>query len=200
MDCSNTTQAIISNYKSQELSTENNILSHQNIKGDIYDIVLKNIYSGGSVWFTIVGTSMVPFLVDGNKVLVRFEKVENLRCGDLVTYKTGNELITHRIIGIIDNRILTKGDYLSLPDKLMDKDSLIGKVIIIFRNNKNLNMEQGKFAVINLIIGYLQRVIGLFDLFLFNTFSSPLQRKIEIKLFNVIHIGIGLIERILIGG
>ena len=50
---------------------------------------------------------------------------------DIVTFKSDNEYITHRIVTVNDNNYVTKGDANNAKDVAITKDKVIGKVIKI---------------------------------------------------------------------
>ena len=62
-----------------------------------------------------------------------------LQCGkkrDIITYKSDNAFITHRIIKMDGDSIIAKGDNNNTQDKPITKDAVLGKVVFIF--NKKL--------------------------------------------------------------
>jgi signal peptidase len=50
---------------------------------------------------------------------------------DVVSYKSGNSVVTHRIIEVRDDGYITKGDNNNTTDGLIEKDKVIGKVVYI---------------------------------------------------------------------
>ena len=54
--------------------------------------------------------------------------------GDIITYKSGNSFITHRIIEIDGDSIIAKGDNNNTQDEAIQKDAVIGKVTYIMNN------------------------------------------------------------------
>ena len=49
--------------------------------------------------------------------------------GDIVTYQSGDDFITHRVFSIQDSFIITKGDANNVNDNPIDKDLVLGKVV-----------------------------------------------------------------------
>ncbi|MGB9521377.1 MAG: signal peptidase I [Anaerolineales bacterium] len=161
---------------------------------------MNNIQSGGKIWLIIVGKSMLPYLIDGDKVLIQGEDFENLKCGDIITYRINNEYFTHRIIKKLDTTLLTKGDHLYLPDNYIDINSIIGKVIAIDKKNKLIDLNQKKYRIINRCIGNLQKIVGILNLYISSKFVSALGQKATSMIFKISNLFIYLVERILICG
>lgn len=109
--------------------------------------------------FIIVSESMEPNIKVGDIVVENKISEDNLAKGDIITYKTDGENITHRIVNIevIDNvtYYTTKGDNNKIEDKKrITYDDIRGKVIakIPFIGNFILNNALQKTVFIILII------------------------------------------------
>ena len=60
-------------------------------------------------------------------------KQENYEVGDIITFiDNDNMLVTHRIIKITDDEIITQGDANNIRDKAISIEQVKGKVIRIF--------------------------------------------------------------------
>ena len=80
--------------------------------------------------FTIVGESMNPNLKSGDLIIVKKLPIEKIRIGDIVSFKEGSLIITHRIKDIVDDKYITLGDNNILEDKyLIDAEKILGKYI-----------------------------------------------------------------------
>lgn len=91
--------------------------------------VLDKEYSNilGVSIFEIVSGSMEPTL--NVKDLIIVKKVDNIIKDDIITYIDNKDFITHRVIKIEGNTLITKGDSNNSNDVKIDKDKVIGKVI-----------------------------------------------------------------------
>ncbi len=71
---------------------------------------------------------MRPILNVGEVILIK----DNLdyKKGDIITYKRNNHYITHRIIQINEDEIITKGDNNNTNDDSILKEDVIGKVVL----------------------------------------------------------------------
>ena len=90
-----------------------------------------NIF-GYSIFSTETG-SMSKTIEKGDIVIVKLGE-NTLNEKDIITYKSGNAIITHRIKKIDGNTIIAKGDNNNTEDDPKEKDMVIGKVVYIFNN------------------------------------------------------------------
>lgn len=90
-----------------------------------------NIF-GYSIFSTKTG-SMSKTIEKGDIVIVKLGE-NTLNEKDIITYKSGNAIITHRIKKIDGNTIIAKGDNNNTEDDPIEKDMVIGKVVYIFNN------------------------------------------------------------------
>lgn len=77
--------------------------------------------------FQIATGSMEPALKVKDVIIVK--KADEFNVNDIITYKDGKDMITHRIISIDDGVITTKGDANNSLDTKIDIDSIIGKCV-----------------------------------------------------------------------
>lgn len=101
-------------------------------------ILMFNIFSAinlplfGFRMYTVQTGSMEPKIKIGDYIIVKSSS--NYKLGDIVTYKNKeNEYITHRIIKINDDNIITQGDANNTSDNPIKKEQIIGKVVYIFK-------------------------------------------------------------------
>lgn len=92
--------------------------------------------------FKVVTGSMEPNIKIGDVVLIKKEK--NYKIGDIVTYKHENNYITHRIVAVKGNKIITKGDANNTNDEAINKKDVVGKMIL----------KLTVLSYINYLIGY----------------------------------------------
>lgn len=59
---------------------------------------------------TTTGLSMAPTIFQGNTVLMREYRNETLKEGQIISYTVGNVSISHRIIAVYSDYVITKGD------------------------------------------------------------------------------------------
>lgn len=77
----------------------------------------------------VASGSMQPTIEVGDLIIIN-TKDKNYKKNDIITfYDEDNNLVTHRIISISKNTIITKGDYNNTNDKGITPDKIIGKYI-----------------------------------------------------------------------
>jgi hypothetical protein len=113
---------------------------------EIADLWAEVLGKTGESWITIVGNSMSPLILTGDSALVRRADVSDIEVGDIVTFKRGSALITHRVVGIVREaariKIVEKGDGSSRAT-MVDSGSVIGKVTAIRRGKDTWLLEEG---------------------------------------------------------
>lgn len=86
----------------------------------------------GYSFYEIATGSMEPTLKVNDFIIVKYKDDYNLN--DVITYKDGNNYITHRIIEIDGDTFITKGDANNSTDKKISRDVVIGKVVKVINN------------------------------------------------------------------
>lgn len=89
-----------------------------------------NIF-GYSIFNTETG-SMSPTMEKGDIVFVKLGAEVNEQ--DIITYKSGNSFVTHRIVEIQGDSIIAKGDNNNTQDEAITKEAVVGKVVYIINN------------------------------------------------------------------
>ena len=89
-----------------------------------------NIF-GYSILSTETG-SMSPTIEKGDIIIIKIG--DEIKENDIITYKQGDALITHRIEQINGDTIITKGDYNNIEDEPIEKNQVIGKAVCIINN------------------------------------------------------------------
>ena len=99
--------------------------------------------------YVITTNSMEPELKKDDVVVIKKAKADNLKQGDIITFKQNGETITHRIVQIDDiedgKLYITKGDNNNVQDeqglrfdqiegKLVIKIPQLGKMVTSFKN------------------------------------------------------------------
>ena len=84
----------------------------------------------GYTYFTVGSGSMSPSILSNDIVIVNISNKYDVN--DIVTFKYNEEFITHRIIEISNDKIITKGDANYIVDNPIHKDDIIGKVVLIW--------------------------------------------------------------------
>lgn len=121
--------------------------------------ILKKDYSNvfGYTAFKVVSGSMSDTINIGDIVVVKIKKnSDKFQINDIVCFKQDDYIITHRIISIEGNKILTKGDANNAEDKTISEEQIIGKVTKVITN---LNIWKKVFASPGVFISIIITVI-----------------------------------------
>lgn len=108
-------------------------------------------------FFETTGFSMWPFFKQGRKLIIKKTTVEDLRIGDIILYRSGNQLVCHRLIKKVklNNEWLlyARGDNsISLPE-CVNGQMLLGKAIGIMRGaGKTIFLDTRKQQFLNRFI------------------------------------------------
>lgn len=81
----------------------------------------------GYYFFTVMSGSMQPALDVEDNIIVK--QSDDYKIGDIITYKSTKSYVTHRIVKIDGNKIITKGDANTDEDPAFDKKNILGKVV-----------------------------------------------------------------------
>lgn len=87
----------------------------------------------GYTIFQVITGSMEDTIKIKDIVIVKLTQDE-LKEKDIITYKAGENFITHRIIRIENDEIITRGDANNSEDDPIKKDDVVGKVVFIINN------------------------------------------------------------------
>lgn len=77
--------------------------------------------------FEVQTGSMKDAINPGDWIIVK--SASNIKLNDVITYKQGNDFITHRVIGVYNDTYVTKGDANNSKDDPIDKKQIVGKVV-----------------------------------------------------------------------
>ncbi len=79
--------------------------------------------------FEVQTGSMADTINIGDWIIVK--KTDKIELKDIVTYKQGNDFVTHRVIEAYNKTYITKGDANNAKDKPINKDQILGKTVKI---------------------------------------------------------------------
>ncbi len=100
------------------------------------DLAAHLLRRGGRLRMKARGGSMMPFLWDGDIVLVTPTEGAGIGVGDVVCYETSpGRLFLHRVIARTRDGFVAKGDALAFTD-VIDRAQLVGKVVAVERHGR----------------------------------------------------------------
>ena len=108
--------------------------------------------------YRVISGSMQPALQIGDVIIVK--KSNNYSERDIITYSNGLTTITHRIIAINNDEVITKGDANEVDDKPINTEHIVGKFFFRISNFSLFSIILSK-NVIYLIMIFLLVLIFL---------------------------------------
>ena len=111
----------------------------------------------GYSFFKVTTGSMDPTIKEHDIIIVSTNETYNVN--DIITYRDDANFITHRIITMDGNTLITKGDANNATDQEVNKSDVIGKVVKIF---SGLGIWQSIFTTPKVIVALFVTLI-LFD-------------------------------------
>jgi signal peptidase I len=127
-------------------------------------LVQSALAHGGTLWMTIEGDSMKPFLQRGDRILIQSRSVASLRSGDLVTFTDGATVCTHRLLGknsTGDRTLLvTKGDLCGRWDRPVPAESILGKGIAVLKGRRMIGLDGIQGRALNLVLLFFSLLMG----------------------------------------
>ena len=118
-----------------------------------YAIIVKMIFKidvpmvGGYSALIVLTGSMEPTIKAGEVIII--QEQDEYEIGDILTYREGNILVTHRIVNKTETTYTTRGDANNTNDPAISKKTAVGKTIF-------------HIPYIGTFILFIQTPIGLF--------------------------------------
>ena len=98
-----------------------NIFSQVVLKNDLPKVL-------GYSRVAIISGSMSPTIETGDLIIIK--EADSYQINDIVTFRSGSSLVTHRIIALDDGKAITKGDFNNVADKApVEMSDIVGKFI-----------------------------------------------------------------------
>lgn len=107
------------------------------------------------IFIKVLGNSMKPSISSGDIIFIN--KDFNIKIGDIIFYKRGDKFFAHRTIFKGKDYFSTKGDKIPFFERVKI-DEVLGKVIMVIKGNKIIDLEKKKFL----------NIFFLFNSLLFN--------------------------------
>lgn len=98
--------------------------------------------------FNVASGSMEENIHMGDYIIVK--KTNNVKVDDIVTYQKDNYFITHRIIRIDGDKVVTKGDANNLEDNEILKKDIVGK--FLYKSKLIECLIKYRFPIIGFIV------------------------------------------------
>lgn len=102
----------------------------------------------------VVSGSMQPAIYPGDLLVIREQA--GYQPGDIVTFIDGQSLVTHRLLGMKDGRLLTRGDANNTDDTPVSPEKVLGRMVlrvpVLGRLVLFLQSNLGRLALTSLLI------------------------------------------------
>lgn len=94
---------------------------------------LRPVQIGGDTLFMVVyGGSMQPEINGGDLAIVKNVDPREIVVGEVITFYTDGKFVTHRVVDVLPNGFVTKGDANNAPDiDPVYSNNVIGKVVFV---------------------------------------------------------------------
>lgn len=86
----------------------------------------------GYTVFRVITGSMADTIKPQDIVIVKITK--DVEINDIITYKSNDDFITHRLIDKTEENLITKGDANTSEDTPISNEDVVGKVVYIINN------------------------------------------------------------------
>jgi len=81
----------------------------------------------------VISGSMEPELSVNDLIIIKGQ--ESYDIGDIITYRNGNNYVTHRIVENLDTGFITKGDANNVADLgVVEESNILGKTVFVIPN------------------------------------------------------------------
>lgn len=111
-------------------------------------------------FFETRGFSMWPFLKEGEKLIIKKTKAQDLRIGDIILYRLDSQLVCHRLIrkdsevrkGYL---IYTRGDNGGKLEGPVASEAILGMAIAVIKNNRIISLSGWRRVFLNPLIALI---------------------------------------------
>ena len=91
--------------------------------------LLQDAAQPGQMLLRVVSDSMKPWFQAGDLLRIERCPILNLRCGDMILWRNEQGLMTHRVVALEPQQMITKGDAVSIFDAPVKNTDVLGRVI-----------------------------------------------------------------------
>lgn len=110
----------------------------------------------GIAWVTAVSWSMAPLIRPGDALRVTPVGADPPRTGAIVAYRSGAQLIVHRVVAATREGVVTRGDGLRDADEPVARTRVIGRVTAIrTATGRTLDLERPPWPLLERAFGWL---------------------------------------------
>ena len=115
---------------------------------DIESIILKD----GVYVSTSAGVSMMPMLRDRRDTIVVEPVTERLKKYDVALYRRGEDYVLHRVIKVLPDSYVIRGDNCMAKEYGITDREIIGKLTAFYRKDNKIDMSGRGYRAYSVII------------------------------------------------
>jgi hypothetical protein len=105
---------------------------------------------GSYLRFRALGGSMFPFIRPGDIITAKSIPPDDLTVGQVLFYYKDGNFFAHRLKEKSGNSLMiTRGDNLPSSDNFIRRSEVLGKIVMIERKGKKIDMESGLMRLVN---------------------------------------------------
>jgi hypothetical protein len=93
---------------------------------DLTELVVSGLEALGSVTIPVNGSSMLPTLRPGERVVLHAVEPAAIRPQDVIAFRSDGQLVLHRVHAVFPDRVITAGDHCNLFDPPVPTAAVIG--------------------------------------------------------------------------
>ena len=121
---------------------------------DFAELSREILKRGDSIRFKARGSSMCPWIRDGDLLTIRTADARSVKPGDVILYQSlGEKCIVHRVINIEfqnDRKIfITRGDASPRSQENIRSEQILGRVVEIYRGDKKLKPDRNFWWILS---------------------------------------------------
>jgi signal peptidase I len=118
------------------------------------ELATEALTSFGKIRLPVTGSSMFPALRPGD--LLEIRRTERpIQAGEVVVFEYHGRLVAHRMVGSDGDMLISRGDRLRHPDRLVPRAAILGVATAIERRGRRIAPHQTVFA--RMLAAVLQR-------------------------------------------
>lgn len=136
----------------EHISAKSIKFSNEILLGSIVDLVKL----GKKVKMNISGSSMQPFLYDGDMLILGKVKLKDIKLGDIILGRYGNSYVLHRVIQIKKDCVYIAGDNNLSQIERIEADEIQALALKVIGRKGNLNLLTKTSRLKGLIWYYLR--------------------------------------------
>ncbi|MDD4164246.1 MAG: S24/S26 family peptidase [Eubacteriales bacterium] len=112
---------------------------------ELYPLIDRQLKSGGSMSFTVKGTSMKPTLTGGVDTVKIIKPAHRMQKYDIAFYRRDDcRFVLHRIIKVTRNGYICRGDNQTLKERCVTDDNVIGLVSEYTHKSRRIKTDSAR--------------------------------------------------------